>query len=197
MRILQTRVEYWSGLPCPPPGDLPNPGIKRRSPDCRWIFYQLSHQQGSPRILEWVAYPFCRVTSQLRNRTGVSCIAGRFFSSWATGEVILQGLSTCCSPCLPTFHTLPPSPPLSPVHTSLPVCSTGKDARVDCHALLQGIFPTQGSNPRLICLLALQASSLPLAPPGKPQVWVTYPPKVWSLFMASKSAFHLFSPPQH
>ena len=24
--------EYWSGLPCPPPGDLPNPGIKPRSP---------------------------------------------------------------------------------------------------------------------------------------------------------------------
>ena len=22
------RQEYWSGLPCPPPGDLPNPGIK-------------------------------------------------------------------------------------------------------------------------------------------------------------------------
>ena len=26
------RQEYWSGLPCPPPGDLPNPGIKARSP---------------------------------------------------------------------------------------------------------------------------------------------------------------------
>ena len=26
------RQEYWSGLPCPPPGDLPNPGIKPRSP---------------------------------------------------------------------------------------------------------------------------------------------------------------------
>ena len=24
--------EYWSGLPCPPPGDLPNPGIKLGSP---------------------------------------------------------------------------------------------------------------------------------------------------------------------
>ena len=24
--------EYWSGLPCPPPGDLPNPGIKPSSP---------------------------------------------------------------------------------------------------------------------------------------------------------------------
>ena len=25
------RQEYWSGLPCPPPGDLPNPGIKPTS----------------------------------------------------------------------------------------------------------------------------------------------------------------------
>ena len=25
-----SRQEYWSGLPCPPPGDLPNPGIKPR-----------------------------------------------------------------------------------------------------------------------------------------------------------------------
>ena len=27
-----SRQEYWSALPCPPPGDLPNPGIKPRSP---------------------------------------------------------------------------------------------------------------------------------------------------------------------
>ena len=27
-----SRQEYWSGLPSPPPGDLPNPGIKPRSP---------------------------------------------------------------------------------------------------------------------------------------------------------------------
>ena len=27
-----SRQEYWSGLPCPPPGNLPNPGIKPRSP---------------------------------------------------------------------------------------------------------------------------------------------------------------------
>ena len=26
------RQEYWSGLLCPPPGDLPNPGTKPRSP---------------------------------------------------------------------------------------------------------------------------------------------------------------------
>ena len=27
-----SRQEYWSVLPCPPPGDLPNPGIELRSP---------------------------------------------------------------------------------------------------------------------------------------------------------------------
>jgi len=27
-----SREEYWSGLPCPSPGDLPNPGIEPRSP---------------------------------------------------------------------------------------------------------------------------------------------------------------------
>ena len=26
-----SRQEYWSGLPCPPPGDLPNPGLKPAS----------------------------------------------------------------------------------------------------------------------------------------------------------------------
>ena len=112
--ILFSRQEYYSGLPFPSVGDLPNPGIKPASfaspvlaggfftswftrgvllwgeskdiiyiavgslsllrgsspsllfptqgsnpgvPHCRWILYQLSHK-GSPRILEWVAYPF-------------------------------------------------------------------------------------------------------------------------------------------
>ena len=35
--------------------------------------------QGSPRILEWVAYPFSSGSSWPRNRTGVSCTAGEFF----------------------------------------------------------------------------------------------------------------------
>ena len=33
------------------------------------------------RILEWVAYPFSRGSSQPRNRARVSCIAGRFFTN--------------------------------------------------------------------------------------------------------------------
>ena len=53
-----------------------NPGLLY----CRQILYQLSHK-GSPRILEWVAYPFSSGSSQPRNRTGVSCIVGRFFTN--------------------------------------------------------------------------------------------------------------------
>ena len=49
-----------------------NPGV----PHCRWMLYQLS-QKGSPRILEWVAFPFSRGSSQPRDQTQVSCFAGR------------------------------------------------------------------------------------------------------------------------
>ena len=38
------------------------------------------------RILEWVAFLFFRGSSQFRDRTQVSYIAGRFFTSWATTE---------------------------------------------------------------------------------------------------------------
>jgi len=55
--------------------------------------------------------------------------------------------------------------PGSSVHRDSP----GKNPGVGCHALLQGIFLTQGSNPSLLYLLYWQASSLPLAPPGKPR----------------------------
>ena len=53
-----------------------NPGLLH----CRWILYQLSHQ-GTPRILEWVDYPFSSGYSQPRNQTGVSCTVGGFFIS--------------------------------------------------------------------------------------------------------------------
>ena len=38
------------------------------------------------RILEWIAFPFSRASSQPRDRTQVSCIAGGFFTSWSTRE---------------------------------------------------------------------------------------------------------------
>ena len=41
------------------------------------------------RILEWVAFPFSRGSSQQRDWTQVSRTADRFFTSWATREVLL------------------------------------------------------------------------------------------------------------
>ena len=60
-------------------GIFPTQGSNPGLPHCRWILYQLSHK-GSTRILGWIAYPFSRGSSQPRNWTGVSCIAGRFFN---------------------------------------------------------------------------------------------------------------------
>ena len=34
-----SRQEHWSGLPCPPPGDLPNPGIEPASPTLAGGFF--------------------------------------------------------------------------------------------------------------------------------------------------------------
>ena len=65
---------------------FPTQGSNPCLPHCRWILYQLSYQ-GSPRILEWVACPSSRGSSWPGNQTGVSCIAGRLFTSWATREV--------------------------------------------------------------------------------------------------------------
>ena len=51
------------------------------------------------RILEWVAIPFSRASSQPRNGTWVSCTAGWFFTIWATREALCcLGLTNCPEP---------------------------------------------------------------------------------------------------
>ena len=68
-----------------------NPGF----PHCRQILYQLSHK-GSPRILEWVAYPFSRGSSQPKNWTGISCIAGRLFYQLSSqGRHLVHAKRSC------------------------------------------------------------------------------------------------------
>ena len=83
-------------------GILPTRGSNLGLLHCGQILYQLSHK-GSPRILEQVAYPFCRGSSRPRNRTRVSCIADRFFY-----QLIYQG-----SPWSLEFAPIPPVPVLS------------------------------------------------------------------------------------
>ena len=75
---------------------------------CLILSYCIVHGILQARILEWVAFPFSRGSSQPRNQTQVFCIVGEFFTSWATREV--------------------------------------QEYWRESLSLLQGIFPTQGSN---------------------------------------------------
>ena len=90
--ILQVRILEWVAIPFTEifPTQRLNPGLLH----CRWILYHLSNQE-SPKILEWIAYPFSRRSFLPRNQTRVCCIAGGFFTSWATREALY--LSKSCN----------------------------------------------------------------------------------------------------
>ena len=82
-----SRQEYWSGLPCPLAGYLPNPGIRPRSPTLQVHSLPTEHQE-SPKILEWVAYPFSGIfPAQESNRGPLHC-------RWILCQLSYQG-----SPC--------------------------------------------------------------------------------------------------
>ena len=66
-------------------GIIPTQGSSPGLLHCRWILYPLNHHR-SPWILKLVAYSFSRGSSQTRNGTGLSWMAGRFFTCWATRE---------------------------------------------------------------------------------------------------------------
>ena len=78
-----SRQEHWSGLPCPAPKNLPNPGIESRYPTLQ-ANSLLSESQGKPKDTGLPVYPFSSVSSWPMDRTRVSCIADGFFTSWAT-----------------------------------------------------------------------------------------------------------------
>ena len=112
-------------MPFSSPGELPNPGIKPTSPIlaggffihwairehlanscglvakscptlCDWSLPGSSvHGTSQARTLELVAISFSRGSSPFRDQTWVSCIAGKFFTNWATREAQTQ-LWVCC-----------------------------------------------------------------------------------------------------
>ena len=57
-----------------------------------------------------------------------------------------------------------------PTRLLCPFDPPGKNTGVGCHALLQGIFPTQGSNPQLLCLQYWLGVFFTTEPPGKPRL---------------------------
>ena len=71
--------------------------------------------------------------------------------------------------CLTLYDPMVYSLPVTSVHGNSP----GKNTRVGCHALLQGIFQTHGLNSCLLCFLHWQMGSLPIAQPGEPFTLLT------------------------
>ena len=65
--VTQSRPTLWDPMDCSLPGSS-------------------GHRILQARILEWVAIFFCRGSSQPRDQTRVSCIAGRLLTVWATRE---------------------------------------------------------------------------------------------------------------
>ena len=80
-----SRQEYWSGLPFPPPGDLPNPGIKSRSPALQVdsLPSEPTGKPNNPGVGSLSLLPGIFLTQE---SNWASCVSGRFFISWATRE---------------------------------------------------------------------------------------------------------------
>ena len=68
-----SRQECWSGLPCPPPGDLLKPGTKPRSPTLQ-VNSSPSEPPGKPKNTGVGSLTFSRGLSRLRNQTRVSSL---------------------------------------------------------------------------------------------------------------------------
>ena len=106
-----SRQEYWSGLPFPSPGDLPNPGIE------------------PPSLMSPV-------------------LTGMFFTTSTTckaPDLFMLCMCLVTQSCPATCDPMDCNPPGSSVHGGSP----GKNTEVGCRFFLQGVFPTQASNPGL------------------------------------------------
>ena len=164
-----SRQEYWSGLPFPSPGDLSNLGIEL----CllHWQTYSLllSHL-GNPLEKNDSPEKYSKHLEKINisNLCSFVCFgfkasqhkpcATRSHSAFLT--LLQPAMCLVAQLCLTLCDPTDCSPPGSSVHGDSP----GKKTGVGCHALLQRIFPTQGSNPglphckQILCHLSHQGS---------------------------------------
>ena len=98
------------------------------------------------RILECVGMSSSRGSSQPRDWTQVSCIAGIFFTSWATREAQSKSKNVSLFHMKSESEVTQSCPTLCNPMDFSPRNFPDKSIGVDCHFLLQGIFLTQGSN---------------------------------------------------
>ena len=90
-----SRPEYWSGQPFPAPGDLPDPGIKPRSPALQ-VGSSPAEPQGKLKNTGVHGLSLLQGIFPTQESNQVSCIAGRFFTNlyWIT-ERLRAMLAAC------------------------------------------------------------------------------------------------------
>ena len=97
-----SRQEYWSGLPCPLPGDLPNLGVKPRSAALQ-ADSSLSEPPGKPKNTGVGSLSLLQEMFLTQESNQVSCIAGGSFTNWAIRKAHAgwgQTISACTEPFL-------------------------------------------------------------------------------------------------
>ena len=123
------------------------------------------HEILQARILEWITIPSSRGSSQCRDRTWISHIAGRFFTLWATREA-LTGPGTSISETVTYLaddkHTVLLAGYWQEVLVPLRMDPT--TGMLECyHDMVAGFFPSSDPRERpeeeLICLLRLSLRS--------------------------------------
>ena len=87
-----SRQEYLDGLPCPPPGDLPNPGIEPGSPTLQED--SLPSEPPGPIAQRWIqACPGC--LTPLGSETALQPHPGQYHLLWSSSSLQLNTLSHC------------------------------------------------------------------------------------------------------
>ena len=159
-----SKQEYWSGLPFPPPGDLPDsgigPAVSYISCIGRWFFLPLSKIGSKFNIVPDSIYYLVERKEKVAQSCPTLCdpmdcslpgssthgilqarilewVAISFSNAWKR-IVKVKSVSRVRLFATPwtVAHQVPPS-------------MQGKSTGVGCHFLLQGIFSTQGLNPGL------------------------------------------------
>ena len=155
-----SRQEYWSGLPFPPPEDLPNPGIEPTSlfSPLLQVHSLLLSQQGRPHGYEY------SIVNHVMFYLYVSFLIKNYFDSGCLLIIFLHSNEKKCLHNSESHSVVSDS--LRPHGLYSLWNSLGQNTEVGSLSLFQGVSPNQGLNPGLShCRQIL----LPVEPQGKPK----------------------------
>ena len=167
-----SRQEYWSGLPCPPPGDLLNLGIEPRSSTLK-VDSLLSEPPEKTKNTRVGCHALFQGIFPTRDQTHVSHIAGGFFTIWATREAQNYYFSSVSMKWSAShsvmLNSLQPHG-LQPTRLLCPWNFPSKNTGVNCIPFSRVYSRTQGLNSGLLhCRqilynLSHKGSNFPLSP---------------------------------